>query len=129
MKIKLMEKARFESVDSTKVYINGTIWTYTQPNDKLLNQWVRITFKDGKAYYQEASPEDGKWPEPQIYDFQIEERRYSNNGKKFIGVCWKNDAETDVFTFIPSTHQFKKFSTFGTPIDVFLVDADNGWPD
>ena len=123
------QEDRFGSVKQAEKNIDGTVWTYVEPSDEFMHKWVRMSFKNGKVYYQEASPSDGQWPNPEIMDYQVQEKRYSNNGEKYIGVTWKTNSDTDTFTFIPQTGQFKKFSAFGKNIEIFIFEGDDGWPD
>lgn len=94
----------FNTVDGVRKGIDGTIWTYTNvigENDNF-NVWCRLEFRDGKLYYQEVSPSEGEWGEPQICEYVIGERRYSNTGRRYVDIRWTNSLID--YSFIPETH-------------------------
>ena len=93
---------KWKTTEETRSNLEGTIWTYTSSieKDDMFNKWCKLEFKNGKLYYYEVSPSDGDWGKPQVCDYTVEERRYSNTGERYIGVFW--EALLINYLFIPT---------------------------
>lgn len=92
----------YSSVDSVSKNINSTFWTFTEDLSTVdgVDYWYRLHFKDGKLYFYEVSPSEGNWGEPLVTNYEIEERRYSNNGEKYVCVTW-NGSPGFSYTLVP----------------------------
>lgn len=90
----------FTTVEGVKSGIEGTVWTYTEPATYSNPFWYKLEFKDGNAYRYVTTPSKGNWGEPDIYSYSIEESRYFDTGKKYVGVKFSMD------TFVPSTRVY-----------------------
>lgn len=98
-----VEKAECNTIEGVREFIQNKVWTYTDPIEEgeKFNMWCRIVFKDGKVYYYQVSPSKGKWGEPHICDYTIEEGRYSNTGEKYVAIRW--EASWGKYSFVPET--------------------------
>ena len=79
------------TIEGVSQLLEGSVWTYTDyiGEDDKFNVWCKLEFKNNKLYYYEVNPSKGEWGEPQVCDYTIEERRYSNTGTRYIGVFWE----------------------------------------
>jgi hypothetical protein len=75
-------KNKFSTVESTRANIENTVWTSRRSDRK----WLKLEFKNGLAYLYIANASDGEWGEPTTHSYTIEEQRYSDTGKRYVGV-------------------------------------------
>jgi hypothetical protein len=75
-------KNKFSTVESTRANIENTVWTSRRDDRK----WLKLEFKNGLAYLYIANASDGEWGEPTTHSYTIEEQRYGDTGKRYVGV-------------------------------------------
>lgn len=84
-KAELTPKEKFATIESTKKYIENTVWTYTKPGQ--LETWKKLEFKNGKAYEYLTYPSSGSWGEVrEVLSYKLKEERYSDTGEKYIAI-------------------------------------------
>ena len=119
---------KWNDIGKVKSNLNGTIWTYTSSigEDDMFNMWCKLEFKNDKLYYYEVSPSKGEWGEPQVCDYSIEERRYSNTGNKYIGIFWESLLMK--YVFVPSEKSISYQGRNGYVFGAYLTMEDvNPW--
>ena len=119
---------KWNDIGKVKSNLNGTIWTYTSSigEDDMFNMWCKLEFKNDKLYYYEVSPSEGEWGEPQVCDYSIEERRYSNTGNKYIGIFWESLLMK--YLFVPSEKSISYQGRNGYVFGAYLTMEDvNPW--
>lgn len=114
----------FTTIEGVRQGIEETIWTYTKVigEDDNFNLWCRLEFHDGKLYYQEVSPSEGEWGEPQICDYTVSEERYSNTGERFIAVHWHTYLMG--YSFVPETRAIYWKNRNGYKYGAELTEGD-----
>lgn len=120
----------YSSVEDVSKNIKDTYWTFTRDLNYTdgVDRWYRLHFTDGKLYFYEVSPSEGDWGEPLVVAYEIEEKRYSNNGERYVRIRW--DGILDItYTFIPSTKMLHWHSTYGRGGEIgFMYEGDsNPW--
>ena len=119
---------KWNDIEEVKSSLNGTIWTYTSSigEDDMFNMWCKLEFKNDKLYYYEVSPSKGEWGEPQVCDYSIEERRYSNTGRRYIGIFWESGLMG--YVFVPSEKSISYQGRNGYVFGAYLTMEDvNPW--
>ena len=122
-KMEMEWQKKCSTIENVRELIENTTWTFTKPirEDDKFNHWCRLVFKNGKLYYYEVSPSKGEWGEPNICDYTIEERRYSNTGKKYIAVFWTSLIK---YAFVPSERSISFQTSSGYVFGAYLVEED-----
>ena len=98
---------KYATIESTRKYIENTTWTYTERG---ANFWYKLEFKNGKVYEYMSFPAKGEWGEPyKIFtSYEIEERRFSDTGEKFIAVSFYEEGESHSYcSLAPKQGSFK----------------------
>ena len=67
------------------------------------------------------NPSKGDWGEPEICDYTIEERRYSNTGEKYIGIFWEHIMH---YAFLPSDMSIRYNAGYGYNNEAPLTEGD-----
>ena len=93
---------KWNDIEEVKSNLNGTIWTHTSRIDEedTFKVWCKLVFQNDKLYYYEVNPSEGDWGEPQVCDYTIEERRYSDSGRRYVGIFWQSGLMG--YVFVPS---------------------------
>lgn len=111
------------TIEGVSQLLENTTWTYTQPiDDDKFGYWCRLVFKNGKLYYYEVFPSNGEWGEPNICDYSIEERRYSNTGERYIGIFWQSSLMK--YVFVPSEKSISYQGRNGYVFGAYLTMED-----
>ncbi|MBR3389285.1 MAG: hypothetical protein IKH14_08430 [Prevotella sp.] len=116
------------TIEGVSQLLEGSVWTYTDyiGEDDKFNVWCKLEFKNDKLYYYEVSPSEGEWGEPQVCDYSIEERRYSNTGNKYIGIFWESLLMK--YSFVPSEKSISYQGRNGYVFGAYLTMKDvNPW--
>jgi hypothetical protein len=116
------------TIEGVSQLLEGSVWTYTDyiGEDDKFNVWCKLEFKNDKLYYYEVSPSEGEWGEPQVCDYSIEERRYSNTGNKYIGIFWESLLMK--YLFVPSEKSISYQGRNGYVFGAYLTMEDvNPW--
>lgn len=110
----------YSSIDSVSKNIDSTFWTFTEDLSTVdgVDRWYRLHFKDGKLYFYEVSPSEGNWGEPLVTNYKIEERRYSNNGEKFVCITW-NGSLGFSYTLVPLNGMLYWHSKMPNSVDAY----------
>lgn len=110
----------YSSIDSVSKNIDSTFQTFTEDLSTVdgVDRWYRLNFKDGKLYFYEVSPSEGNWGEPLVTNYKIEERRYSNNGEKFVCITW-NGSLGFSYTLVPSNGMLYWHSKMPNSVDAY----------
>lgn len=90
----------FTTIEGVKSGIEGTVWTYTEPITSSFHMWMRLEFKDGKAYLYTAAPADGTWGKATVDNYTVKESRDVNTGERQVTV------EIGSKKFVPKTGWF-----------------------
>lgn len=116
---------QWNSIEKVKTNLNGTIWTYTASigENDMFNMWCRLEFKNDKLYYCEVSPSEGDWGNPQVCDYTIEEKRYSNTGERYVGVFWEGSLMMK-YVFVPSERSISYQGRNGYVFGAYLQMKD-----
>lgn len=119
---------KWNSVDKVKQSIENSSWTYHGYIEKGDNydRWCRLKFKNGKLYFYEVSPSEGEWGSPEICDYVVEERRYSNTGGKYICIIW--NGKFIEYMLIPAEKELSYQTNSGYVYAATLSCYDNNNP-
>ena len=121
--------SKWSSVDQAKQSIENTSWTFYEDIREGANydRWCRLKFKNGKLYFYEVSPAKGEWGNPEICDYIVEERRYSDTGRKYVCITWHTYLMD--YMLIPAYDELSYQTNRGYVHAAFLYrrDNDNPW--
>ncbi len=97
----------FTTVDGTKMGIEGTVWTYTEPLTYATRShvWMRLEFKGSKAYLYSASPSKGAWGNASGKNYIVKESRDGRTGERQVVV----EIGGEYIKFVPKTGMLDYF--------------------
>ena len=78
---------------------------------------------NSKITYCEVSPSEGDWGNPQVCDYTIEEKRYSNTGERYVGVFWEGSLMMK-YVFVPSERSISYQGRNGYVFGAYLQMKD-----
>ena len=78
----------WNTVEEVRKNINGTVWTYTQPNDL----WMKLEFRNGKCYVYKSIQSRGSWGEAKCEDYEICEIVKKRTSEKIVVISIGKDA-------------------------------------
>lgn len=83
-------KQQFKTIEGIAQYIEGKTWVYAEPIKRSSDfcKWFKFKFSNGKVTLWTAYPSDGRWGEPDVFDYTIEKTRYTDTGEYYIRVVF-----------------------------------------
>lgn len=72
----------WDTIEDVRKNIDGTVWTYTQPNDV----WIKLEFKNGKCYVYTSNQSKCSWGEAKCEDYIINEYIEKRTNEKIVMV-------------------------------------------
>ena len=96
----------WDTIADVQKNIDGTVWTYTQPNDI----WTKLEFKNGKCYVYHSNRNKGSWGDPYCDDYEINEVVKKQTSEKNVVVSIGKDYYVRSYT---STYMFGDLPNYG----------------
>lgn len=97
----------WDTIEGVRKNIDGTVWTYTQPNDL----WIKLEFRNGKCYVYSSCRNQGSWGNARCTDYVINEAVKKSTSEKIVLVSIGTD------TYISGNSGMK--SAFGTSLPTY----------
>lgn len=72
----------WDTIANVQKNIDGTVWTYTQPNDL----WIKLEFKNGKCNVYTSNQSKGSWGVPKCENYVVKEYVEKQTSEKVVVV-------------------------------------------